>query len=88
MGHQHRGTDLDGGLDGVAASWGWSCCGKAVLTPPACPGLHTHVHTQVHRRALLPLLKPLARLLSQTRFNYAAELVTTGSSRGQELSKT
>lgn len=72
----------------MAASWGWSCCGKAVLTPPACPGLHTHVHTQVHRRALLPLLKPLARLLSQTRFNYAAELVTTGSSRGQELSKT
>lgn len=48
MGHQHHGTDLDGELDGVAAPWGWSCCGKAVLAPPACPGLYTRVHTQVH----------------------------------------
>lgn len=41
----------------------------------------------MHTHALL-LVKPLTWLLSQTMYNYAVELITTGSSRGQELSKT
>lgn len=43
--------------------------------------MHTHV-------LLLLLVKPIAWLLSPTMFNYSVELITTGSSRSQELSKT
>lgn len=84
-----------------AAPWGCSCPRKAMLALPAggqgCSvasrapqPAHTHAHTdtRMHTRALLPLVKPITWLLSQTMFNYALELITTGSSRGQELSKT
>lgn len=71
-----------------ACSWaGVRCHLPCTLRPSLRAGVHAETHG-TPTRVLWPLVKPIAWLLSQSMFNYSVELVTTGSSQGQELSKT